>query len=254
MAAHTSKSNLFKGTMMLTPQETELLQNFLSQLTQINGVTKDPQAERLIAEALARQPDAGYLLVQRTLLQDQALTVAQTQIAELQSQRNQYSGLRNESNFFDSSNSWGNSAGNSVNNSQRSTSASLPATTSPMQRYDTTPQYQPTAATRPGFFSGGSTGFLGNMAATAAGVAGGAFLFQGIESLMGHHGGGLFGQHHATTPSESDANHFLGGQDNQSSREESSDMQHVSSGDSDQASDDVGTNDDLGSDDDISSI
>ena len=32
--------------------------------------------------------------------------------------------------------------------------------------------------------------FLGTAAATAAGIAGGAFLFQGIESLLGHHGGG----------------------------------------------------------------
>jgi hypothetical protein len=32
--------------------------------------------------------------------------------------------------------------------------------------------------------------FLGQAATTAAGVAAGAFLFQGIESLMGHHGYG----------------------------------------------------------------
>jgi hypothetical protein len=32
--------------------------------------------------------------------------------------------------------------------------------------------------------------FLGSAAATAAGVAGGAFLFHGMESLMGHHGYG----------------------------------------------------------------
>lgn len=31
---------------------------------------------------------------------------------------------------------------------------------------------------------------LGNIAATAAGVAGGAFLFQGIENLMSHHRSG----------------------------------------------------------------
>ena len=36
---------------------------------------------------------------------------------------------------------------------------------------------------------------LGTIAATAAGVAGGAFLFQGIGSLLGHHqGAGLLDQ------------------------------------------------------------
>lgn len=42
--------------------------------------------------------------------------------------------------------------------------------------------------------------FLGTAAATAAGVAGGAFLFQGIESLLGHHGsgGGFFDTASAT--------------------------------------------------------
>jgi hypothetical protein len=40
---------------------------------------------------------------------------------------------------------------------------------------------------------GGFSSFLGQAAATAAGVAGGEFLFQGIENMFGHHGGGGFG-------------------------------------------------------------
>jgi len=45
-----------------------------------------------------------------------------------------------------------------------------------------------------GMGSSGFGSFLGSAAATAAGVAAGAFLFQGIENLMGHHdhGGGAF--------------------------------------------------------------
>ena len=35
---------------------------------------------------------------------------------------------------------------------------------------------------------GGAASFLGQAAATAAGVAGGAFLFEGIENLFGPHG------------------------------------------------------------------
>lgn len=47
---------------------------------------------------------------------------------------------------------------------------------------------------------GGSSGFLGSIASTAAGVVAGSFLFQGIENMMGHHsGGGFFGDN---APSE----------------------------------------------------
>jgi hypothetical protein len=44
-------------------------------------------------------------------------------------------------------------------------------------------QTQAPAAPR-GFFGGGLGGAPGTVAATAAGLAGGAFLFQGIERLM----------------------------------------------------------------------
>src|SRR5262249_40899823 len=41
--------------------------------------------------------------------------------------------------------------------------------------------------------------FLGQAAATAAGVAGGAFLFQGVEDLLGHHANPLSPHDSATT-------------------------------------------------------
>ena len=50
------------------------------------------------------------------------------------------------------------------------------------------PVQSPVPVAKPGFLSGGAGSILGTVAATAAGVAGGAFLFQGIENLMGHHG------------------------------------------------------------------
>jgi hypothetical protein len=43
---------------------------------------------------------------------------------------------------------------------------------------------------RPGGFLGGGGGMLGSIAATAAGVAAGSFLFQGIENMFGHHNQG----------------------------------------------------------------
>ena len=52
----------------MNPQEYEVLRRLLAQLVQIRGVTKDPEAEALIQEAVAQQPDATYLLTERVLL------------------------------------------------------------------------------------------------------------------------------------------------------------------------------------------
>jgi hypothetical protein len=49
-----------------------------------------------------------------------------------------------------------------------------------------------------------TSGFLRNAASTAAGVAGGALLFQGINSLFsGHHGGLLGGDLSSLKPTDS---------------------------------------------------
>jgi hypothetical protein len=42
-------------------------------------------------------------------------------------------------------------------------------------------------AASPGFFGNGMGSMLGTMAATAAGVAGGAFLYQGLENMWQSH-------------------------------------------------------------------
>ena len=52
----------------MSSQERALLQEFLQRLIQIHGIEKDSHADALIAQAVAQQPDAAYLLVQRALL------------------------------------------------------------------------------------------------------------------------------------------------------------------------------------------
>lgn len=173
----------------MNSQEAQMVQNFLNQLVQARNVQKDPEAETLIANAVARQPDAAYLLVQRAMLMEQALDAAKSQIAALQNQT-QAAQTPNRG-FLDSANAWG--------NHPAPISRSVPAPA--QQPYASAPQYQsapayqpPTQAAAPsaapGFLGGRTGSFLGSAAATAAGVAGGAFLFQGIENLLGHHGGG----------------------------------------------------------------
>ena len=151
----------------MTPQESELLQKFLGQLAQAHVSAKDPEAQAMISRAVAQQPDAAYLLVQRALLLERALQEAKSQLSRLHEQRDGAVG-----------------GGHTWTQTPSSTPAPAPAPTSP-------PQAQ--AAPQTGGTSSGWGGFLGNAATTAAGVAGGAFLVQGLEGLFGHREGGFVG-------------------------------------------------------------
>jgi len=176
----------------MSPQELQALEAFLAQLTQARAGAKDPQAEARILEAAARQPDAAYLLVQRAMLLDHALASAQAQIATLQSQLQAAQAGRSTS-FMDSANNWGSHATSAAPNP-----AYAPQQAAPVQMPPQPQPVQPAPAqpARSGFFSGGLGSTLGTVATTAAGVAGGALLFQGIENLFHHNsgGGGFFGQ------------------------------------------------------------
>ena len=144
----------------MTPQDTQLLQDFLNQLTRAQVATKDREAQTLIARAFGQQPDAAYLVVQRALLLEQALKQAQAQIAQLQQQSSSFVGTR----------AW--------EPVPVAGSAPAPAYALPAQ-----------AASRSAETGSPWGSFLGNAAATAAGVAGGAFLFHGLENLFDHGGG-----------------------------------------------------------------
>jgi hypothetical protein len=137
----------------MSPQDTQMLQDFLSQLVQARGIQKDQEADALIQRAVAQQPDAAYLLVQRALLVGQALENAKSRIATLESQLPQYQS----------------------------------------SQYPPQPQYQ--SAPRSGFLSGGFGSALGSVAATAAGVAAGGFLFQGLENMFHRNEHGEGSQH-----------------------------------------------------------
>lgn len=171
----------------MSPQESQVLQQFLQQLVQANGLVKDKEAQALIEKAVAQQPDAAYLLVQRVLLQDQALNVAQGQIAQLKIDLEELRASRSAQGsgaFLDASSAWGNSA------SSRPLAAATTYAPTPPSYSAAPPTAFAAAPAQPGFLSGQGGSMLGTMAATAAGVAAGAFLFQGIGSLMGHHGSG----------------------------------------------------------------
>ena len=162
----------------MTPDERALLTRFLNDLAQVRGAAKDPEAEALINQTVAAQPDAAYLLVQHSLLADQALHTAQERIASLEAQL-RAPAPQPAASFLGGAapqaSPWG----------------------QPQQAYPTAvPPTQPT-----GFFGGGAPAapggfgsFLRNVGTTAAGVAGGAFLFAGLSNQFGGgHSGGFFG-------------------------------------------------------------
>ena len=151
----------------MNTQEREKLEQFLDGLVAVKGVNKLPEAEQLIRRAAARQPDAVYLLVQRCMLLDLALSQAKARIAALEEAQG--------------------SSGSFLEGGYQPT---------PAPRYSSPPPGAAAPAPPPMYAApvgGGAGSFLGQAAATAAGVAGGEFLFEGLEHLFGGHNPG-FGQ------------------------------------------------------------
>lgn len=155
----------------MTPQERSVLEGFLAQLAQVRGVNKDPEAERLIARAVEQQPDATYLVVQRALLLGQALEQAKARIAALEQGEGRGQG------FLDpNASGWGNPAPGPAGYRGQPAPAAVPqyAPAYPPGYGAPPPAYPVYGGPPPG---GGFSSFLGQAAATAAGVAGGEFLF-----------------------------------------------------------------------------
>jgi len=71
-------------SLSMTPHETALVTILLGRLKKTDSPDKDPEAETLIRQTTAEQPDSAYHLVQTVLIQDLSLHVAQNRIAELE--------------------------------------------------------------------------------------------------------------------------------------------------------------------------
>lgn len=154
----------------MNPNEREQLTRFLDQLREARVSERENEADRLIRETVAANSDAAYLLVQRAMLMEQALNNAKAQISQLQQQaaRGQQ---REQGGFLGRNNPW--ATGIEQNRSQGGV---------PGRNGYQIPHTGPVAGA-----PGSGSGFLGNIATTAAGVVAGSFLFQGIENLLGHH-------------------------------------------------------------------
>ena len=206
----------------MNSQEQAQLTQFLKQLVDVKLTEKDSAAETLIREALGRQPDAAYLLVQRCLLQNHAVAAAQAKINVLENQLQQRPAAT--TNSFLNGDPWAQTSSNSNGvpgaNSYQVPNAPAGGGNSAFSRM---------APQNPGVGMGSS--FLGNVATTAAGVVAGSFLFQGIENLMGHHQSGFAQQAASGQPAEQNIVNNYYGDDQQP--DTSSDSDYLASDDSD---------------------
>jgi hypothetical protein len=173
----------------MTPQERDLITALLARLQQQAGQPKDAEAETLIRQGMAAQPDAPYLLVQTVLIQDMTLHDTAARIAELERQLAARPAPASAPSFLGG-------AGRGSVPAAGPWSPAPPAagavwTQTPAEA--SAPPPQP-PMTPPQMLSGAGSGFLRQAATTAAGIAGGALLFQGISSLFGpHYGSGFLG-------------------------------------------------------------
>jgi hypothetical protein len=160
-------------------QERELITGLFGRLQPFEAQPRDSEAEALIRDLVARQPSAPYLLVQTVLVQEQALKAAQERIAELEAKAGAAPAAPGFLGSAPKIGPWGASPAAPADAPQP-----VPPTRSPLQ-----------AALAPQPAGGG---FLRSAMTTAAGVAGGALLFEGIRSLMGSN---PFGSAAAAQPS-----------------------------------------------------
>jgi hypothetical protein len=200
----------------MTPQEQQLVADLFERLSSLEGQRRDPDAERLIRDGLARAPNAVYALVQSVLVQDEALKRAAARIEELEhggagaepapsgfldSMRNALmGGARDPSRGSVPSVRPGGQGSSGVWGPRPDASqpAGTPQQGYPQQGY---PQQGYPSPMGGGMMGGGLGGgsFLGTAAATVAGVVGGAMLLNGIRSMMGGQQG--FGDYSPMSPS-----------------------------------------------------
>jgi hypothetical protein len=180
----------------MTPQEREMIDGLFQRLTAADTPQKDHEAEDLIAKRTVALPSAPYLLVQTVLVQDHALGAAQQRIAQLEkeladahkAQAQAPAAAAGGTSFLGGllGGRW--NQGGAAPAAATAPHSSVPIT-APSGSAQAAPSYAapgpaPYAAAAP---AGG--GFLHSALTTAAGVAAGGLLYDGLSSLLFHRPG-----------------------------------------------------------------
>lgn len=137
----------------MNEQERQLIAGLGERIRNAPAPEIDRDAYDLILHTIGTRPDALYILTQTVLIQEMALNQARAQIEELKRQPVGYAGVPQQGGFLPGS-------------------------------------YQGSSyAAPPPPMGGGFSGFLHNVATTAAGVIAGEIAFDSLSSLFGHRGG-----------------------------------------------------------------
>jgi uncharacterized protein len=192
----------------MTPQERALITLLLDRLNKTEGHSKDPEAETLIRETTTGRPDAPYSLVQTVLIQDLSLHNAQSRITDLETQLTEtkrassappsfLGGPSFLGAVFGPGEPWG---GVRTGKAPPNGLAAAPTGLAVTPRPGYAPEQDSASPSAPGAAWIGGGGFLRSAAITAAGISGGALLFESIQWMFGHHDATLISGNHAAMP------------------------------------------------------
>ncbi|HXW25712.1 MAG TPA: DUF2076 domain-containing protein [Xanthobacteraceae bacterium] len=181
----------------MTPQERDLITTLFDRLANLESAPRDADADRAIAEGLARAPHAVYPLVQTVLVQDEALKAANARIEELEAGLGESAPSQPQGSFL------GTMRDSLFGRQEPPRAGSVPSVRPGGSPWANAPGYRdegPAAPMMPGAPMmgapsgyGGGGSFLGTAAATAAGMIGGSLLLGGIRNMLGGHRQGAFG-------------------------------------------------------------
>jgi uncharacterized protein len=169
----------------MTPQERQLVAELFERLAALENEPRDPEAERVIREGLARAPHAIYPLVQSVLVQDEALKQADARIRELEGYPPE--GEQKPRGFLDTMRDalMGREEPRGSVPSVRSGSEPMGVPQYRAGMAPGAPQAPGPQAPMPPEPAGRGGSFLGTAAAAAAGAIGGGLLLSGIRGMLG---------------------------------------------------------------------
>ena len=157
--------------------ERQLIEDLFGKLRQAEqqSGSREPSAERLIAEAVSKQPASPYYMTQVILVQEQAMQAQNQRIQELERQLAERPAA--SSGGFLSGLFGGGGA-----------QPAAPAARTPVMAPGSAFGGQPAGrgwSNQPGPMQGGGGGFLASALTTAAGVAGGVMLANALTGMFG---------------------------------------------------------------------
>lgn len=175
-------------------EERDLILGLFDSIAATSPQDNDREAEQLIRDEIARNPNAAYVLVQSVLVQEEALKRADERIKQLENARVQAMAETSSRSFLGAGPALDGGSVPATGRRQSENASRARAETADAQRQN----------------SGWSSGsFLSNALSTAGGVAGGMLLAESIRGLFGgsSDSGGLFGKPaEASTPTAENNN------------------------------------------------